>query len=578
MAFQVPTAAQHRPSTAHSPNRTLDVVPQTTYIPPPQVQQSQEWILFSPPQAESSTNQTKTTQTVGLSRASDFGTLNTAARSGGVEQSVLRDDHTEDEELDSLDDGLHAFREAPLQTTTSNQTTGAVLPAHDGLGTFQASSRQVQDQLWQHEHFNPKRKYEGHHRRHSSIQRKLDTLEEYELQTNEFKRIRIEKWRIEQSQALLEEVERETRRQTRRETSESRLLRAHSPEPAADLLGTTPRQSDYMRREDGATEHEPFWRRLTRTFIRDIIGIDEPLLSVILGESLPEEAFETPIPRSSQLPTIPEIALTPTQEPEIQSEGWRDRLLQRIARELGVFVHQISPHPGAFTTYSSASNQYAGMPISRDTLATSSNSPQPIDTSINIDSTWTTDLPSTQPIPLPTSIEPSDLLRAERQYWERELDIRMVFRFLKDRLIPTSYRSSQIAGSSTSEIPEGALPHDAARRAAIIRQHHPLVARAHLQHQSHHQHHHRTSSSSRSSPAASRRNRIPISVSVSGAVTGQSQQQLTRRPSSSCASESAKSVPLPSMSSGRNYWDLGGSVGSGSLLASGGMMGGWGEV
>lgn len=84
---------------------------------------------------------------------------------------------------------------------------------------------------------------------------------------------------------------------------------------------------------------------------------------------------------------------------------------------------------------------------------------------------------------------------------------------------------------------------DNAKRTAIIRQHHPLVARAHR------------------SPVLLRRD----------------SRIIHRRPASSCASESVKSSrrSVIRSASSRNYWDLGGSMGSGSLLASGGA---WGEV
>src|SRR5699024_6070512 len=101
---------------------------------------------------------------------------------------------------------------------------GAVLPTHDGLGSFQASSQTVQDQLWQHEQYNPQRRPELRLRRHSSVQRQLDMVAEQEQMTNAERERwqRIEKWRMEQSRALLQEVERETRRRRRRTSRASR--------------------------------------------------------------------------------------------------------------------------------------------------------------------------------------------------------------------------------------------------------------------------------------------------------------------------------------------------------------------
>ncbi|EXJ89294.1 hypothetical protein A1O3_02360 [Capronia epimyces CBS 606.96] len=514
----------------------------------PAVEDSQEWVLFSPSQAESTVTRTQTSHTVGLSRTSDI-SLNTAGRSGRHESSVLDEDVTEDGDLDSLDDGLHAFREHPLYPTVTNQTPGAVLPAHDGLGTFPASSPPVLEQLWQHEAYNSKRKYDGHHRRPSSVQRRLDTIDEIEFQAKEEKRMRIERWRIEQSQALIEEVEKETRRRLRRDSRQSGYhdtFASHNE----DVLGSTPKQSDFISKStQDLQDYEPFWRRITRKFIRDVIGIDEPLLSVIFGESLPEDAEASPA-SSGGLPTIPEQVLEGSNNTD--DDSWRDRLLQRIARELGVLVHQLSPHPGAFTVYS-RSPDYAGMPVSMPQptsptpLASTTGNAQTRDTTTSM---LTPNFPPTvqdtthaeswgfeeDPVSVASPLDSSVNLQREREYWERELDLKMVFRYLRDKFVtrpPT--QSAQALGQTTD---------DAATRAAIIRQHHPLVARA-----------------QRSPVRIRRESRTNI-----------------RRPASSCASESVRSSRKASVvrsGSSRNYWDIGGSVGSGSILASGGA---WGEV
>lgn len=532
MAFQVPAAAPRQTTINTHTSQTSTPHASTRR----NVEAAQEWILFSPSHlGGSSTARTLTSQTVGLSRASEYGSLNTAARSERVESEAL-DEAAEDAELDTLDEGLHAFQE-PIFPIPSRQSQGPLLPTHDGLGTFPASSPPVLEQLWQHEQYNPKRKHEGHHRRASSIQRRLDTIEEQEIQANEEKRVRIEKWRLEQSQAMLEEVERATRRQIRRQS----MQQGGSMSAAEDAFGTTPKQSDYIRK--GPETPEPFWRRLTRRFIHDIIGIDEPLLSVILGESLPEEAVE-PKASTSSLPTIPEQVSDPESD-----DTWRDRLLHRIARELGVFVHQISPHPGAFNPYSSQQHDYAGMPVNipRKTHPSQIQAQSRTLQEPAMTSTLTPNFPPTvhdpahaetwgfEEDPSTSFTEPSLNLQREREYWERELDVKMVFRYLRDRITLKTDKPSSPDPQKAAE--------DNAKRAAIIRQHHPLVARAHR------------------SPARLRRD----------------SRASLRRPTSSCASESVKSSRRSIIRSGssRNYWDIGGSVGSGSLLASGG---GWGEV
>lgn len=541
MAFQ--QSAAPRPIVINNPPRSQDAISQTHRRP--DLEDSQEWVLFTPSTADSTITGTHTTHTIGASRVSDV-SLNTAARSS----SILDEDATEDGDLDSLDDGLHAFREPALYPAASNQTQNPLLPAHDGLGTFQASSPPVLEQLWQHEQYNPKRKHDGQHRRPSSIQRRLDTIDEMEAQANEEKRMRIEKWRMEQSQALIEEVERETRRRLRRgsrlSSFQDTMLSVND-----DVLGSTPKQSDYLPQSaPDAEESEPFWRRITRRFIRDVIGIDEPLLSVIFGESLPEEAHTLSLSSSGQLHTISEQS----SDLRAADDAWRDRLLQRIARELGVFVHQLSPHPGAFGTYSS-SPDYAGMPVSMPPPKPTETPSAPmshVHMKATITSTLSPNFPPTlqdpahaeswgfeeEPPSASSALDSSRHLQKEREYWERELDLKMVFRYLRDRFVTR-------APYTPSPQPTRQIVEDASTRAAIIRQHHPLVARAHQ------------------SPVKTRRD----------------SRSSLRRPQSSCASESVRSSRKASIvrsGSSRNFWDIGGSIGSGtSLVASGGH---WGEV
>lgn len=566
MAFQAPTTA---------PRQILRNAIQessSAHTSRPQVEDSQEWILFSPSQVGSSTD--RSSQTVGLSRTSELESLETAGRSQ-LDSEVLEEDLTEDGELDTLDEGLHAFQE-PLYPVATQSSQAAVLPTHDGLGTFPASSPPVLEQLWRHEHFNPKRKHDGQHRRASSVQRRLDTIEELEAQANEDKRIRIEKWRLDQSEAMMAEVERETRRQIRRQSMKHGL----SLTDAEDLLGSTPRQSDYLRpsaQEETEEENEPFWRRLTRKFIRDIIGIDEPLLSVIVGESLPEAARTEA--KSAPLAAIPETA---SSEVVRSDDTWRDRLLHRIARELGVCVYAISPHPGAFSTYTSQMYDYAGMRLQPETKSTSPaptvrTPSQPIPQRFNSSAltpqfsptvhsphhaaSWGFDDADEPPLSTTSSHLADSLnLQREREYWERELDVRMVFRFLKERIVGRS--TPQPEGhdkAKASRSGYGSSPEEIGHRSAIIRQHHPLVARAHAR------------PTTAALAARTRRENLGQAPTMAGLVS--------RRPGSSCASESVRSKSRTSSkgtgTGSRNYWDLGGSVGSGSVLASGGL---WGEA
>jgi hypothetical protein len=554
MAFRQPTAAPRHIyiSPAEQQESTSTALPNVHS----HVEDSQEWVLFSPLQDTSTATDTQTDQTprtAGLSHISDFGSL--ATRSNQQLQSHLGDALTEDGELDSLDEGLHAFREPSVYRSFSNQGHGPILPAHDGLGTFPASSQPVQEQLWQHEQYNPKRKYDGSHRRRSSVQRRLDTIEELESQISEEKRLRIECWRMEQSQALLDDIEKETRRRERHRPSANECADRSGLGVDADLLGTTPKQSDIVGPPALETdEAEPFWKRITRKFIRDVIGIDEPLLSVIVGETLPED-----ISAIAELVSESTDTRTPQGETFV-NETWPDRLLHRIARELGLLVNKLSPHPGAFSSVTSpVAPDYAGIPVSEPPSAKLSCRPgsaqgsssklapsfSPTAHDLSHDASWGLEEGIPRDRAVTEAADEADRLRREREYWERELDIKMVFRFLKSRF-------SSRSGPHRTDTPLQPLPsrEDSNRRADVIRRHHPLVARAHQ-------------------PSISRLRRDSALRSF-------------RRPGSSCASESVRSSRRPSLArsgaSSRNYWDIGGSIGSGSGIASAGIMGAWGEV
>ncbi|KAL9623590.1 MAG: hypothetical protein Q9160_002046 [Pyrenula sp. 1 TL-2023] len=586
MAFRQPTVAAPRSiqpaplSVSHTP------VP----IRREQLQESQEWVIFSPVQAQTSpTDSTQsisnghTSQTAGLSRVSDFGSLRTNIRSGHSAEELSPQD--DDVELDSLDDGLHAFREPTIYRGTAikgDQTDGTVLPAHDGLGSFHASSSTVQEQLWQYEQHNPKRKFEGQHHRRSSVQRRLGTIEEVEARNiDEDRRIRIESWRLDQSRALLDEIEKETRRMDRRQTFLNSQV--NSSAISEQLPAISSLQTSGLSDTDAGNsqDDEPFWRSITRRFIRDFIGIDESLLTVIFGETLPEEALDRP-PGSAQLPGFTSTTLSPPAASS-PSATWRDRLVRRIARELGVLVEQLSAHPGAFSARlhnSTSSSDYAGMPTTEPFVNTNGLQPLQNDNPSDPVMASPTSTPSFHPTlnyqprspdevnaaswgledeasrpfspqlmrhETSSSIPISDSDRA-REYWERDLDFKMVFGYFKERFAGSGQPAHTPSASQ-----------DPVRRAAIIRQHHPLVARNHT-------------SSSR--------------VSTSRLTSHHIYHGL-RRPGSSCASLSVRSsqkdrgsLVRSGRGSSRNYWDIGGSLGSGGsgVLSTGGGMGAWGEV
>ncbi|KAF2477890.1 uncharacterized protein BDR25DRAFT_348198 [Lindgomyces ingoldianus] len=602
MAFR----QHHRPQPSrqlsfHSPERPAEVGPVSSPQRKRSLEESEEWVLFSPIAPESTTTRTQTTstertpRTAGLSRLSDFGSLDTAARSDQSDNDDITCQGTEAEEgedLDSLDDGLHAFHEPSEYGASASrlqQSGDTVLPTHDGLGTFQPGAS-MQEHLWQFERQAPRRR---HTRRRSSVQRRLDALEEAEEVNHEHdRRQRIERWRLEQSRALLEEIERESRRRRRMSmvsVARSRTDSAHQDNRISAASRAAASISDSQSESsDDSTENLSFWQRLTRRVIRDLMGIDEDTLSVIFGESLPEEALSAP----QHAPELRSPAATTVQALDISTfpgEPWEHRLLERVARELGILVHQLSEHPGAFSAYRSAQEapEYAGITSSRSTSILLTDVPPLTTPQSSIPSPtaalFAPSLPNQQasnmyseaslwgieeepeadplvsfhvqpPAPIPTVAEE---MAREREYWERELDVKMVFNFLVKRF--SSRRSSVSSQTRRSmSAPPGqpraatAIDSDSvsARRAAIIRQHHPLVSIAS-----------RTADRvlpSSSNPRENRRKELIYRHQTS-------LRNQVLRSSSSCASQSTKKSKR-SAGSGRNYWDLGGSA-SGSVLA-----------
>ncbi|KAF2729019.1 hypothetical protein EJ04DRAFT_503134 [Polyplosphaeria fusca] len=535
------------------------------------LEESEEWVLFSPA-APSTTARTHTTstertpRTAGLSRLSDFGSLDTAARSDQHDDDITEQGTEEGEELDSLDDGLHAFHEPSEYGSPAGrpqQSGDTVLPTHDGLGTFQPDA-EMQDHLWQFERHTPRRR---HARRRSSVQRRLDALEDADddLQEQD-RRQRIEKWRLEQSNALLEEIERETRRRRRMSMVSAARSRADT--------------------SDDSTENLSFWQRLTRRVIRDLMGIDDNTLSVIFGEALPEEAMSK-LEEESTTRTPLDSMVSHIDVSNIPGAPWEHRLLERVARELGILISQLSEHPGAFSTYRSLQDvpEYAGLDTSRVTASlvtdisplTTSHGSAPSPTAALFAPTlpaqqthsdaslWgIEEEPETDPLdsfrdPQP-NVSATEESARERDYWERELDVKMVFNFLVKRFSSRRSSTSSQPRRSSSAPPGQAGPASttrtnesaSARRAAIIRQHHPLVSR----------------NAERALPSQS-------SAREAKRKDGMYRQHLNHqaslrnqvRSSSSCASQSTKKSKR-SANSGRNYWDLGGSVGSGSVLAA----------
>ncbi|KAL7623464.1 hypothetical protein AAE478_007146 [Parahypoxylon ruwenzoriense] len=551
---------------------------ETQHVPQPAsqpVEDPQTWVLFSPATDAGTTTSyltstNKTDTTPGRSRLSDIGSFDPIARPGAsVEQrqpgsfvDTAAQDDEDDAELDSLDSHLPEFRSTPSFYDSSPAFFHAtpVVPAHDGLGSFRLGQDgmgiDIQERLYAFEQYNPRRA-----RRRDSLDLAQVELENERAQEMEKMR-RIESWRLEQSRYLLEEIQKETRRRRRSAAniSASDHLEGNARDASSDKVDQSQDWHDHTENETEA-DRESIWGRITRKVIRDLMGIDDKLLSILFGEALPDEEDLSSTPKASPATTPVSQQNTDAPMEGGSDSGWQLKMLERVATELGLLINRISEHPGAFSTFSrvqQTSLPYAGLP----SIPESAN-----DTTFNAK---TNESPTTIPEFRPTigdQARPIDVPHAPRplssatsnsqvkldnsgaaftqEEWEQELDVRLVFRYLRSRFMG---RSNSAAGASGTPNLASSSAQDMAAKAARVRQHHPLI--------------------SRSRPAERRKSKATVPLSP-----------LLFKHGSSCASQSTrKSVKKSSCSSSRHYWDIGGSVGTGSMIATTGPMGSWGEV
>ncbi|KAF4977165.1 hypothetical protein FZEAL_6273 [Fusarium zealandicum] len=535
-----------------------------------QPDESQTWVLFAPTDVTTTSYLTETDQslmTPGRSRAVDLGSLNSAARSEpgfnsqhSASASAVEDE--DDAELDSLDSHLPEFRPSLgiySQPQDDNQGSSPVFPGHDGLGSFHLDQptlgADAQEHIYQFERFNPRRQ----HRRKETFDLRHFDVDHEQVRESE-KRQRIEDWRLEQSRVLLGEIQRETRR--RRLSQASLHKRSSSNTISAPSHPAPDAESDNMTWHDEdalgtPAESEGFLTKVTRRFMRDVIGMDDRMVSIFLGEAAPEVDEDlSSTPRASQ-------QFGPQPPQPINREIWQLDILERMSRELGMLVNQVSHHPGAFSTYSRVQQMplpYAGLPIILESNASNSaaDSIRPAEPEhAAFPQFKPTMQAASRPIdiggrPAEFLVEPVQTPRQAnstsntftQEEWEKDLDVKLVFKYLRSRFMP---RVSNPPPSATAHLATSSSP-DIAAKLARVRQHHPLV--------------------SRMRPPAERR--------TFKATTPASPVAL-RHPSS-CASQSTRRSARRSSVSSRHYWDIGGSLGTGSVIASNGPMGSWGEV
>ncbi|RYP56847.1 hypothetical protein DL770_010803 [Monosporascus sp. CRB-9-2] len=592
MAFHQ-TARQASQRVFHLPAGGADanVLPQQSSQP---VEDSQTWVLFSPgtdvDTASSYLTPTrKSNITAGRSRVSDIGTLNTPARSDfsvGQHRSAslldALDEAEDDAELDSLDSHLSEFRSNPniFSSTQTHPHNSPVVPTHDGLGSFRLEQEgmgpDAQDRLYAFEQYNPRRV----RRRRESFELAQAQLEDEEAREMDKMR-RIESWRLEQSRLLLEEIQKETKRR-RRSTAGGSGTRAadRTSEDAAAAFNVEDKEDQGDEWHDqSASDSEAgrgtIWGRITRKVVRDMLGIDDEALAILFGEALPSEEEPISTPRASAMQSPQHHKSSGIEH--ARDHSWQLKMLERIAIELGQIIHHLSEHPGAFSTFSRVQQMpipYAGLPSIPE--GTSDAKPGEIRDadSVAMPEFKPTVGTQTRPVKLaqrrashsssvPTGgaqepAENSGPASFTQEEWEQDLDIRLVFRYLRSRFMPRSSTSNS-GGGGLSGNPSHRLvgatsssTQDVAAKVARVRQHHPLV------------------SASRSRP-----NFKPPPSPV---------QLFRPAAASSCASHSTRNrsgVRKSSAggSSSRHYWDIGGgSVGTGSLIATTGPLGSWGDV
>ncbi|KAI8288881.1 hypothetical protein K4K59_006637 [Colletotrichum sp. SAR11_240] len=570
MAFQQPTrrlSQQRAVRPAQEDERDAPQVHQDAAA----TDASHSWVLFEPTDdtttaSDLSEEEEESLPTPGRSRLSDIGSLNTFlhsardtdSRQSGVLSSAVDEESVEDDpELDSLDSHLPEFRTVPsLYTQSAGAAVGQnvpVLPAHDGLGSFRLDSPEVQEQLYAFERFNP------NHLRRRRESLELAQLEmEVEQEQETHKMQRIEAWRLEQSRILLQEISKETRR--RRQSMVSAKPTMTTEEKQAEDVATL----SVIGNEDDADSMDWHYEstdtkeddggvlaKIARKVLHEL-GIDERMLSILLGEELPTDEDLSTTPKTS-------ADLSATSTPNSDS-SWQFRALERVSKELGLLVNQVSPHPGAFSTYTRMQQMpipYAGLPVIPESAADTPIAPvreastaMPEFRPTMVQHARPIDIPTVRPqsdAPVPVTRDESTPLPTSftQEEWEQDLDVNLVFRYLRSRFSSRSTPSSAFT-TGTSHLATSSTP-DTAAKAARVRQHHPLVSRARPAER-------RTfKATTPSSPAAMRH-------------------------ASSCASQSTRRSARRSSVSSRHYWDIGGSIGTGSAIVSAGPMGSWGEV
>jgi hypothetical protein len=460
MAFQAPTRARQLTLSrhqsyqeGHSSSAAALSSSAAAGTAPLSAAATEEWVVFSPTTPGGAVS---TILTGGTNRESDVGSSITASSPraadarydaiGAFDEGTLEDDGEEEEE-ESLDgaetDSLQPFRE------DQGHVLLPTLPTHDGLGTFSSSGASG----------------------FRSLEESLRIVAAFgQGEEGNDTHSRIQKWRMEQGHVLMDEIEKATRRRrrlslaSRHSGPEAKLDEApnmvagdEKPSSQPTSVAATETQED--------NESETFWKRITRSFIRDIIGIDDQLLEVLFGEALPAEA---------QLDSSAE-------EAQFKKDA-EERILNRIAKELGELVHLYTQHPSGTGAFSTQPKQ------SEEPEADGAKTPQPRPSTTETappkpqsPASATSSVPQFQFVPTLAlrpeeeeeashaalwGIEEEDTAQLRHDYWEQELDVHLVFSYLKSRF----YRAPKTTTAPSSVITHPSTP-------PPLHHHHPLLNR-----------------------------------------------------------------------------------------------------
>ena len=486
----------------------------------------------------------------------DFVKTPTASIVGDASHDCPDQDETP-EDVDSLDDGLGAFEDHPThsQLAAHAESSQTVLPTHNGFGLFPGSNSPVQHQIWQHEQYNPQRTegpqlQPGLRSRQNSPNNGVQALSQQE------KNQRIENWRLEQSQNVLAEIRKATSRRRRRRRT-----------PVAIQGVDADASPESTPTENLSAPLDP----VARHIIRSIMRVDDETLFLIFGESVAPAAAQ----RS------PEVQACVKYNPEPASMS----IFSQIARQLGDFVHQISsqinlnnPQPWANESVPCASIPTSArfdFEASRPSFRASAEQSAALD-----QTTGTAPLPSRAQRRRTSSVTTASVVSERRveaqevrqhprrrhriprrtsytrneaaesppdvQYWEQDLDVKLVFSFIRSRVASPRIAATPATPFVASRPSRFASLSDSLRRAALIRHQHPLIASPLPSTASH------ASTMSPLSQILGRRQSCENESVVGGSCATQSKKSKTSH---------SRSI---SLGSSRNYWDFGGGWDGGS--------------